>query len=259
MRAVSNPSGHRHYVHVDHLAYLLRHKVDDPYQKDFAGNTVLHKAATNGLLEHLKVLLEYGTLAKQHIKAENVYDETPLEVAMKRFLDSVQATKDQADKNANNKIRWKDLDCVTELIKYGADPNDVTFTFYGETLIHAYVPHILETNLKHCAQSPTTDRRVLRKLIEFNTDINKGSDRGGTKIDTPLLRACRGGHIKLVQLLIEMGADLKKSPHCLHVAAKFGKLSTVRLLLSEGADPNFNHKGMTDLHRLCKPRKYPFF
>ena len=33
MRAVSNPSGHRHYVHVDHLAYLLRHKVDDPYQK----------------------------------------------------------------------------------------------------------------------------------------------------------------------------------------------------------------------------------
>ena len=43
------------------------------------------------------------------------------------------------------------------------------------------------------------------------------------------------------------------------MAAKFGKLSTVRLLLSEGADPNFNHKGMTDLHRLCKPRKYPYF
>ena len=33
MRAVSHPSGHRHYVDVDHLAYLLRHKVDDPYQK----------------------------------------------------------------------------------------------------------------------------------------------------------------------------------------------------------------------------------
>ena len=33
MRAVSHPSGHKHYVHVDQLAYLLRHKVDDPYQK----------------------------------------------------------------------------------------------------------------------------------------------------------------------------------------------------------------------------------
>ena len=61
----------------------------------------MHKAATNGLLEHLKVLLEYGTLAKQHIKAENVYDETPLEVAMKRFLDSVQATKDQVYLKSN--------------------------------------------------------------------------------------------------------------------------------------------------------------
>ena len=85
-----------------------------------------------------------------------------------------------ADKNANNKIRWKDLDCVTELIKYGADPNDIKFTtiHYEETLIHTYVSHILEkTNPKDCAQSPTPDRRVLRKLIEFNTDINKRSNR----------------------------------------------------------------------------------
>ena len=86
-----------------------------------------------------------------------------------------------ADKNANNKIRWKDLDCVTELIKYGADPNDVKFTSNSSlrgTLIHTYVCHILEeTNPKDCAQSPTPDRRVLRKLIQFNTDINKGTNR----------------------------------------------------------------------------------
>ena len=67
---------------------------------------------------------------------------------------------------------------MTELIKYGADPNDVKATYYRETLIHTYVCHILEeTNPKDCAQSPTPDRRVLRKLIEFNTDINKGSNR----------------------------------------------------------------------------------
>ena len=65
---------------------------------------------------------------------------------------------------------------MTELIKYGADPNDVRGTYYYETLIHTYVSHILETNPKDCAQSPTPDRRVLRKLIEFNTDINKGSN-----------------------------------------------------------------------------------
>ena len=55
----------------------------------------MHKAATNGLLEHLKVLLEYGTLAKRHINTENHYRVTPLELAMRRFLDSEQATKDQ--------------------------------------------------------------------------------------------------------------------------------------------------------------------
>ena len=66
---------------------------------------------------------------------------------------------------------------MTELIKYGADPNDVKVAYYCETLIHIYVSHILEkTNPKDCAQSPTPDRRVLRKLIEFNTDINKRSN-----------------------------------------------------------------------------------
>ena len=43
------------------------------------------------------------------------------------------------------------------------------------------------------------------------------------------------------------------------MTAKYGQLPTVALLLSEGADPNFKHKEITDLHRLCKPRKYPQF
>ena len=66
---------------------------------DCEWNTVLHKAATNGLLEHLKVLLEYGTLG--HINTENHRGEIPLEVAMRRFLDSGQETKDQVYLKSN--------------------------------------------------------------------------------------------------------------------------------------------------------------
>ena len=68
---------------------------------DCEWNTVLHKAATNGLLEHLKVLLEYGTLAKRHINTKNHYEATPLRLAMRRFLDSGKAAKDQVYLKSN--------------------------------------------------------------------------------------------------------------------------------------------------------------
>ena len=68
---------------------------------DCEWNTVLHKSATNGLLEHLKVLLEYGTLAKRHINTKNHYDVTPLWLAMRRFLDSEQETKDKVYLKSN--------------------------------------------------------------------------------------------------------------------------------------------------------------
>jgi ankyrin repeat protein len=70
---------------------------------------------------------------------------------------------------------------------------------------------------------------------------------------TGIVRAAQGGHVKIVQLLLERGASVQaKSADgntALHTGALQGGLETVQLLLRSKADPNVtNHEGRTPLH-----------
>ena len=62
-------------------------------------------------------------------------------------------------------------------------------------------------------------------------------DEGGR---TPILRAAVNGHADVVELLMELGADIQKEANDgwtpLHRAAYYGRVEMVRMLVMGGAD-----------------------
>lgn len=101
------------------------------------------------------------------------------------------------------------------------------------------------------AESGGADAEMLRAAAERG-DLSAvaAALRGGVGVDapdpatglTPLTFAARGGHDRIVGLLIDRGADPNATawgtgtPLC--AAAAGGRLSTMRLLLARGANPN---------------------
>lgn len=87
------------------------------------------------------------------------------------------------------------------------------------------------------------DTALVRKLIARDADVNKTGW-------TPLHYAATGGHVDIVQILLDENAYIdaespnKSTP--LMMAAKYGSLAAVKLLLESGADPRLrNQLGMT--------------
>jgi ankyrin repeat protein len=94
--------------------------------------------------------------------------------------------------------------------------------------------------------------KVVRKLIEYDADIDAGDNTGWT----PLSWASRGHFFKdgsVHRLLLERGADVNSRADddgCtpLHRASQHGALEIVRLLLEHGADAEaVNRDGKTAL------------
>ncbi|KAJ3519858.1 hypothetical protein NMY22_g13010 [Coprinellus aureogranulatus] len=63
---------------------------------------------------------------------------------------------------------------------------------------------------------------------------------GSAGFYTSLHHACRGGHTKCAQILLEAGADINKQERYketpLHLACSYGNVDCVKLLLENGAD-----------------------
>jgi ankyrin repeat protein len=80
------------------------------------------------------------------------------------------------------------------------------------------------------------DRRAMQQLLMAGVDVN---GRGDGDEDTALHVAARGGHLDVVELLVEYGAQvsalnrLRRTP--LHLAAVAGHVAVVRSLLAAGA------------------------
>lgn len=79
---------------------------------------------------------------------------------------------------------------------------------------------------------------------------------------TPLLYACRGGHLDVCRELIAHGADVNActkagASTCLHRAALSGRADVVDLLLTHGASPTARDAdGNTALHKASSPAAF---
>ncbi|XP_014278313.1 integrin-linked protein kinase [Halyomorpha halys] len=86
-------------------------------------------------------------------------------------------------------------------------------------------------------------------LDDTENDLNQGDDHGFS----PLHWACKEGHVKIVELLIQRGARINVTNRGddtpLHLAAAHGHREIVHMLLRNRADVNFtNEHGNTPLH-----------
>ncbi len=88
-------------------------------------------------------------------------------------------------------------------------------------------------------------------IIERSQDANT---RGFDDNETPLSGASREGHLKVAEVLLELGADVKAQDKdnwtALHVASAYGHIKITRMLLEHGADVKALDLGnRTALHR----------
>jgi ankyrin repeat protein len=89
-------------------------------------------------------------------------------------------------------------------------------------------------------------RRIL-DMIKNSPDLINAKGADG---ETPLASAAARGQLKVVQFLLDNGADLKGQPRALNLAAFNGHKAVVELLLDRGADVNAKDKdGDTGLFR----------
>ncbi|GMG29682.1 unnamed protein product [Aspergillus oryzae] len=96
------------------------------------------------------------------------------------------------------------------------------------------------------------NEELVRILLAHGADINHLYPSPGSiiKNETALMKAASAGHDVIVQLLLDHGAPIdwspkyEKTPICL--AAEAGRLSTVRLLLTRGANPRLPKSNLAD-------------
>ncbi|KAB8276259.1 ankyrin repeat-containing domain protein [Aspergillus minisclerotigenes] len=98
----------------------------------------------------------------------------------------------------------------------------------------------------------TGNEELVRILLAHGADINHLYYSPGSIIpnETALMKAASAGHDVIVQLLLDHGAPIdwspkyQKTPICL--AAEAGRLSTVKLLLTRGANPRLPKSNLAD-------------
>ena len=131
---------------------------------------------------------------------------------------------------------------------------EVTLTLFDVLsrleLISTFADFAGETPLHRACYNGHLD--VVRVLLEAGADLH-ATDNGGR---TPLHRACDNGHLDVVRVLFEAGADLHatddggRTP--LHLACDNGHFDVVRVLFEAGADLHATDNcGRTPLHHAC--------
>jgi len=81
------------------------------------------------------------------------------------------------------------------------------------------------------------------QIVEFLLSMTKAKiDKADKFCRTPLMLACRNGHVKIASLLIRYGADIKTEDtsgnSALHYASAYGFPECIQLLLNHGANIN---------------------
>lgn len=154
-------------------------------------------------------------------------------------------------------IRQDDGRAITQLLRRGFDPNALDpagqpglFIAVKEGALQAAEALIAwpKTQVEWRSakdESPLMlaafkgEKEIVRKLVARDADVNKTGW-------TPLHYAATGGHLEIIQLLLDENAYIdaespnKSTP--LMMAAKYGSVAAVKLLLEAGADPRLRNE-----------------
>jgi ankyrin repeat protein len=199
------------------------------------------------------------------------------------LLDASPELLHAGDLRSNQPIHWavmtRQIDFIDELLRRGADINarrsdggrpihltNGDYHFRGwrdvpddwptkpreiyEHLVHRGV------NIDLGMACATGNLARVRELLDDDPSlVDRPSDYGGyyTGCGAPIKNAAAGGHLEIVQLLLERGADpnlpeegIAPDGHALHSAVVNGHIEIVRLLLEHGAHPNVEIESSAD-------------
>lgn len=94
-----------------------------------------------------------------------------------------------------------DLELVKLLLSYGADPSIVSRD--GETMVSA-AAGLAFIHGYHRGKSEDERLEVVKLFVELGNDVNREDDYG----ITPLMASANLGHVKVIQYLVDQGANL---------------------------------------------------
>lgn len=150
-------------------------------------------------------------------------------------------------------VRWGHRDAIRLLLESGADANKTNR--FGSAPLHMYPPiDIAKLLIAHGATIDIRDHdgetpllvntykfSIVKLLIDNGADVNIRSYSGRT----PLHAVISNHNDDIAKLLIDNGADMKEA---LHLTVKKGRRTTIKLLLSKGANINeLDSSGCTPL------------
>src|SRR5262249_8785575 len=239
-----------------------------------------------GLIEMQKLLESalarpHDTTPKGEAIAEAIRERNMTKV--RSLLDATPELVHAPDERTNKPIHWavmtRQVQMIDELLARGADINaqrgdgarPIQLT-NGDYMYRGWrdVPRDWPTSprevLTHlrargadCDISTASyigDLERVRELLDADSSLaNRPSDYVSYYAcsGTPLRNAAAGGHLEIVKLLLEHGADpnlpeehIAPSGHALHAAVCNGHVEIVKLLLAKGAAPNVEIESSAD-------------
>lgn len=224
---------------------LLAHGADPNIQTHHDGYTALHWAARCGRPDIVIALLNKGA----SLNKGGLYGDTALDLAAcNGHTDTVEALLARGAGPANplnmlwGAVARRSLVAVKTLLACGADPNEcpdalVTAVCIGHPeIVKELLAHGADPNALNCMALQQAFRNKRREIVKILLD------HGASPSPSALVDAATLGYVESVQKLLDLGIN-PNAPSvfqntALCKAARNGHLDVVNVLLERGADPD---------------------